>query len=139
MVSNLILGILGFWFSSLAEPAKLSVEFTNVRKGKGKLLVAIYKPNDKFGDEKPGIAKIIEVNSTASHFVTFDLEPGKYALAVYHDLNGNEILDKNFVGIPKEPYGFSNNFRPRFSAPSFNDCAFELPANGQKLLVKLTN
>ena len=129
-----------FVFSEAKDPnATLRVEFTNVKNKKGKLWIALYKPNDKFGAEKPNIFKIIAVEADKNPIAMFELDPGKYALAVYQDLNGNEKLDKNFLGIPKEPYGFSKDFRPRFSAPSFADCAFELPSAGQQILVELTN
>ncbi|MCE7067873.1 DUF2141 domain-containing protein [Dyadobacter sp. CY326] len=134
----LILGALLFWN---AEPAMtLNVEFTNVKKGKGKLWIAVYKPGDKFGGkEKPANYKIIDVKEATPQNAQFDLAPGRYALAVYHDLNSNDELDKNFIGIPKEPYGFSKNFRPKFSAPKFDDCAFELKDPGQKISIKLTD
>ncbi|MCF0061536.1 DUF2141 domain-containing protein [Dyadobacter chenwenxiniae] len=126
------------WF---AEPAMiLNIEFTNIQKGQGKLWIAIYKPEEKFaGKEKPNTYKIVEVKAAAPQNVAFELSPGRYALAVYHDLNSNGMLDKNFVGIPKEPYGFSKNFRPKFSAPKFEDCEFVLKDPGQKISVKLTD
>ena len=121
-------------------PVTLSVEITNVKKAQGKLMIAIYKPDEKFGEGKPAISDIVEVKSAGTKIVSFDLEPGNYALALFHDLNGNGELDKNFVGIPKEPYGFSKDFRPKFSAPSFDDCAFEVTGTGsQQISVKLTN
>ena len=49
-----------------------------------------------------------------------------YALAVFHDENNNGVLDKNALGIPIEPYGFSRNARARFSATPFEDAQFEL-------------
>jgi uncharacterized protein (DUF2141 family) len=122
------------------SPVKLQVEITNVKTAKGKLMIGIYKPDDKFGEGKPGFSEIIEVKSAGSQKAFFELEPGKYALAVYHDLNNNGELDKNFVGIPKEPYGFSKDFRPKFSAPSFEDCTFEVTSEAaQKIAVRLTN
>jgi uncharacterized protein (DUF2141 family) len=69
-----------------------------------------------------------------------NLPPGRYALAVYHDMNDNWKLDKNFVGYPKEPFGFSNNYRPVFSGPNFEDCAFEIKENAAAhLKIKLLN
>ena len=47
-----------------------------------------------------------------------------YAIAVFHDLNSNGVLDKNPLGIPLEPYGFSRNARNTFSAPSFGQASF---------------
>lgn len=136
----LLTGLICILVSWTSEPtAMLKVEFTNVKNGKGKLWIAIIKPGEKFGEGKPGIFKILEVKSKANQIATFQIEPGRYALAVYHDLNANDVMDKNFVGIPREPYGFSRDFRPKFSAPSFEDCAFELPAAGKDISVKLTN
>lgn len=123
-----------------APEVPFAVEITNVKKAKGKLWIAIFKPEEKFGENvQPRIYKIIEVKTAANQTADFNLAPGKYALAVYHDLNGNSVLDKNFFGIPKEPYGFSNDFRPKFSPPSFSDCEFEVSGPGQKIVVKLTN
>ena len=53
-----------------------------------------------------------------------DIDPGQYAISIFHDKNKNGLLDKNPLGIPIEIYGFSNNARRRFSAPSFQECAF---------------
>jgi uncharacterized protein (DUF2141 family) len=137
---TLILTLLSLFISTDAAPVtKLNVEITNLKSAKGKLWIAMFRPDEKFGGDKPSIFKIIPVQSASNQTVDFELEPGKYALAVYHDLNNNSVLDKNFVGIPKEPYGFSNDFRPRFSPPTFEDCAFELSASGKKIIVKLTN
>lgn len=136
----LFLYVLSILFSGVTDPtANFEVEITNVKKGKGKIWIAMYRPNEKFGANKAGISKVIDVTSTNPQSARFELKPGRYALALYHDLNGNDKLDKNLVGIPKEPYGFSKNFRPRFSAPTFEDCAFEVLAEGGKIDVKLTN
>ena len=53
-----------------------------------------------------------------------NLPDGKYALAVFHDKNSNNELDTNFIGIPKEPIGFSKAKMKLFGPPSFKDCAF---------------
>ena len=49
------------------------------------------------------------------------LEPGTYAITVYHDRNANRRFDKNWLGMPKEDWGVSNNVRPRLRAPRFNE------------------
>jgi uncharacterized protein (DUF2141 family) len=115
----------------------LKVEITNVNKAGGNVRVALYKPIEKFGTAKPDFFKIIPITTTGPQRVSFEVEAGKYALAVFHDLNGNEKLDKNLVGYPKEPFGFSNNFRPVISAPSFSDCAFTHGAQGTSISIKL--
>lgn len=122
------------------SPVTLHVEITNVKTAKGKLMIGVYKPEDKFGEGKPEISELIEVKSVGNKKTSFQLLPGKYAFAVFHDVNNNGELDKNFVGIPKEPYGFSKDFRPKFSAPRFEDCAFEVTGESeQRISVELTN
>jgi uncharacterized protein (DUF2141 family) len=55
-----------------------------------------------------------------------DIPPGRYAVALIHDINENMKLDKNWVGIPKEQWGISNNPRARFSPPAFDKAVFYL-------------
>ena len=59
-----------------------------------------------------------------------------YSFSFYHDVNSNKKLDKNFIGIPKEPYGFSNNQAGRFGPPNFEDSKIELKEN-TKLQLKV--
>ncbi|NMM28154.1 MAG: DUF2141 domain-containing protein [Glaciimonas sp.] len=69
------------------------------------------------------------VNEAASDHLTVtvpDLPPGKYAVAAYVDNNKNGKLDKNFLGVPKEIYGFSNDARGIFGPPDFAEAAFEI-------------
>jgi outer membrane protein len=58
-----------------------------------------------------------------------EVPPGEYALLAYYDGNRNGRIDKNFIGIPKEPLGFSNNYRPK-GPPSYTRAAFTLPEDG---------
>ncbi len=60
-----------------------------------------------------------------------NIPPGTYALAVVHDENMNGKLDSNWLGIPKEGYGFSNDVKAVHGAPSFSDASF--PYDGQNL------
>ncbi|WP_394347742.1 DUF2141 domain-containing protein [Mangrovivirga cuniculi] len=64
--------------------------------------------------------------SNSKETVKFSLPPGEYAVATYHDIDKNGKMNKNIIGIPKEPYGFSNNFTLKISAPKFKDCKFEI-------------
>lgn len=68
--------------------------------------------------------KLLPISSLNQNY-KIKLKPGKYAVAVYHDENGNRKLDRNFTGIPREEYGFSNDARGVMSAPDFKDQLFE--------------
>jgi uncharacterized protein (DUF2141 family) len=57
-----------------------------------------------------------------------DLPYGEYAISVYHDKNDNGKLDTGLFGIPKEPFGFSNDPSIGFGPPKYKDSAFMLEA-----------
>lgn len=85
----------------------------------GKVVVAIY-------DEKNFLKKMVHqslydpVSKEIKTQVT--LPEGTYCFSVYQDTNENQKLDRNFIGIPKEPIAFSNNYKP-FGPPKFKGCA----------------
>ncbi|OIN58763.1 hypothetical protein BLX24_13495 [Arsenicibacter rosenii] len=119
-------------------PAKssLTVDVHNIKELSGNISVAVFKPCEKFPDCKPVDGKRIDVKKNRIQ-VSFDVEPGEYAVAVYHDVNDNGKLDKKLFGIPKEPYGFSNNYRPLVSAPSFKDCRISVGTGDTAISIKL--
>jgi len=63
-----------------------------------------------------------------------DVPDGTHAVAVAADLNGNRKLDVNFLGIPKEPWGVSNNVRPRLRAPRFDEAAFTVSSGRDRTI-----
>lgn len=63
------------------------------------------------------------------------VSPGTYAVAVGHDLNGNRRVDTNFVGLPTEPWGVSNNVRPRLRAPRFEEATLQIPADIAEVVI----
>ena len=61
-----------------------------------------------------------------AHELIVDIPDGTYALVLFIDTNKNGKFDKNFIGIPKEQYGFSNNAMGRLSAPTFEQVKFDV-------------
>ncbi len=122
---------------SAPENPKLTVDIQNVKTAKGSVFVAIYRPCEGFPlDCKPINSQRLTAKD-GSLQMQFTLEPGDYAVAIYHDVNDNGKMDKNIIGIPKEPYGFSNNFRPRLSPPKFSDCKIVVGDKGKGIAVRL--
>lgn len=71
--------------------------------------------------------------------VTLDvLEPGgRYAVTVYNDKNDNGRFDKNWIGMPREPWGVSNNIRPTLRAPRFDEAVIELGPGAHSIEIHL--
>jgi len=78
------------------------------------------------GDGKAFMWKRVLINSGKAEHAFKDLPFGEYAVKVYHDENGNNKLDKNLFGIPKEAYGISNNARGTFGPPDYKKALFIL-------------
>ena len=114
------------------QKTSLTVEIHNVHVHTGTVYVALFKPGKEFPEGKPLEGKKIDATQDVVQ-TTFSVDPGEYALAIFHDENGNGQMDKRMFGIPKEPYGFSNNFRPKMSAPKFSDCQFNV-GEGKKTI-----
>lgn len=74
---------------------------------------------------------IIKVRDKQARCDFEDMPPGAYALAVVHDENMNGKLDVNWIGVPTEGYGFSNDARALLGAPSFSAASF--PYDGRDL------
>jgi uncharacterized protein (DUF2141 family) len=62
---------------------------------------------------------------------------GTWAVLAYQDENGNNELDRNLIGIPKEPYGFSRDARGKFGPPRFEDAAIEVGETQATATVRL--
>ena len=108
----------------------LTINVKGFPSSKGEAYIAIYRATDDFpvfGKQFKG--KTSTIAGTTSKVVFSKLPDGSYSVAVYHDKNNNKILDKNYLGIPTESYGFSNNARRTFSAPSFEEASFMVSAN----------
>lgn len=69
--------------------------------------------------------------------VGLDLPPGTYAISVYEDLNGNHKLDHNWLGIPREPVGVSNNPKAHFGPPKFDESSFHVGTGSKTISIQL--
>ena len=108
----------------------LTVTITNLKNTKGKVEVGLYRNAANFAKVGLTYKKIRTTISGNQVSVVFkDLIGGSYGVCIFHDVNNNNSCDRNYLGIPTEPYGFSNNRRPVLSAPSFESCAIKLNQN----------
>ena len=114
----------------------LTVEISNIKLAKGEIRIGVFKKGTKITG-KADFGQVLVASGQATERAVFRVPAGRYAVAIYHDINNNKRLDNNFVGYPKEPFGFSNNFRPVISPPDFEDCAFDLKEGGTTVEVKL--
>jgi len=110
---------------NVTSNSRLTIHVQNIKTLDGDLKIGIFNTDADFLEENSTVkAYTVAVDEATETLVIDDLPEGDYAISMYHDENSDGILNRNFFGIPKEPYGFSNNIKPKLSAPDYEDCKF---------------
>jgi uncharacterized protein (DUF2141 family) len=108
------------------QNVNLTIKITGIEKIAGKMEVGLYNNADNFPKDNKAYKKAsLTVNANTLTY-TFSVPPGNYAVAIFQDENSDGEMNKNFLGIPQEKFGFSNNVKPLFRAPSFADTKINL-------------
>ncbi len=124
--------------ASVSWAADLQIHVTGFSSGDGDLHYSLYADPGHFPTREGRIAKgQVKARAGGVTVVIRDLAPGTYAVALFHDENGNDEFDQGFLGIPLEDYGFSNNVTVFFGPPSFAEVAFELDDKGTRITIHL--
>lgn len=103
---------------------ELTINIGGLKNNAGVIALQLY---DHTGNLVKG--KIAEINNKSSKIIIDNLSHGVYSVRYYHDENHNNQLDCNWMNIPTETYGFSNNATARFGTPPLKDREFELDKN----------
>lgn len=118
----------------------IHVQVPNIRNSMGGLACALFDAPEGFPYEFMRFATTMmmtQIEGEAARCDFMGVQPGSYAIAVIHDENLNGELDTNFLGIPKEGYGFSNEAKAGFSAPSFSAASFFYDGKDLNLRIRL--
>lgn len=118
--------------AATATPGSLSLRLSGFHSADGQVLIAVFRGEDGFpGKPDAAVKKVVaRISDGRARVEISDLEPGEYAVSVVHDENGNNTLDTNWVGMPKEGIGMSNNAKGRMGPPKYRDAKFTLGAEG---------
>lgn len=132
--------LLIFWASILPSSHTVTVEIVNIKNDKGQVLVSLFESEEGFPNNPDNaVAKQVATISNNKARLTFTgLAKGDYAIVVAHDENKNYKMDYNFIKIPKEGYGFSNDARGRMSAPSFQAASFNLSQASKTITITMS-
>ena len=117
--------LLSVWFLSADVVATELAVNLKTAPTEGTLIFQVYDAADAFGDLRDPAREIAVEARGDGEYRLSDLVSGNIAVLVYHDENANGILDKNFIGIPRETLAISNNYQPK-GPPSFSRASFEL-------------
>jgi len=103
----------------------ITVKINNLNSNDGKVYVALYDSESTFLD-KGFKATFSEISHKKCEVTFKNIPEGVYAISMFHDENDNNKMDSNFLGIPKEDYGCSNNARGFMGPPKWKDAKFEV-------------
>ncbi len=132
------LAALGCAVSWAADAESLTITVTNIDDKGGDARVVLYSSEDTWLTHN-GVNSLAQPAKPGEMVFTYpDLPPGTYAVLAYHDVNRNKDLDLNFLGIPTEQFGFSNN--PGYNhTPKYSESTFQIADQPVKLDIKLSD
>jgi uncharacterized protein (DUF2141 family) len=124
-MNTIFLFYLGLFFGNYqtTETVDLQIVVTNIHSIKGNIELGIFKDSKTFleiGKEYKTYSK--KVINDSLIFTLNGVAKGNYAISVYHDKNSDKKCNLNFLGIPVESYGFSQNYKPTIRKPTFEEC-----------------
>lgn len=129
-LSLAVLLFLAAAFRPVAEEGiKLSV--TNLRSDKGFVLVSLFKDGVGYPDDANKAFKTakVSIKDKKASVLFPGLPSGTYAISILHDENNDQKMNKSFLGLPKEGYGFSNNVIGAFGPPGYIRASFRHTQN----------
>ena len=118
---------------ALVSAETLTITIADIRESEGLLMIQVANSEKgfEFSEDSAAPPPVAISQLAEAGEMTFEvtLPPGIYGARVLHDLNGNGEMDSNFVGMPKEPWAFSNNATGRLGPAKWQDAKFEISGN----------
>lgn len=121
-----------------ADTATLTVKVTHISPKGGEISLALYTAANYDDDDHPTLSRDVPADPAGTTIVIDGLKPGVYAIKMMQDINGNGKFDTSWLGLPLEPYGFSNNAKPFLSAPSFDSTKFTVTTGDNTITIRLS-
>lgn len=120
------------------QDCRLDVEVHSLRSSAGLVHLCMTSKPDHFpecGDDASAYTTTVPAATTLKLRFT-NLKPGRYAIALLHDENGNGKVDKTLL-LPREGFGFSRDAKIRMGPPSFDSAAFELDTSRKSQRIRM--
>jgi uncharacterized protein (DUF2141 family) len=122
------------------KKGNLKVVVNNIKSKSGQIGFFLYNLADAFPSktEKALISGFVKVAGNTMEYTFTNLAAGTYAVYVFHDEDIDKKLKTNFLGMPKEGVGVSNNAKGHFGPPKYNDAKFDFNKSEQTITITLT-
>ena len=120
-----------------SNAANLTVTVEQVRNSNGEIRFSIFNVPSQFPQGNELDSKDVPAQLGFVTVQFYNLVLGAYAIAIHHDENSDGEMNTNFIGLPKEGYGFSNNAKVNFAAPAFEAAAFNLDVGDKSIRLRV--
>lgn len=117
--------------------ATITATMVELRSDRGEIAASLFSSREGWPQNGHAIARCRARPQNRRATCRFEVAPGTYAIGLMHDEDGDRVFDRNFLGMPEEGFGFSNNPGVGLSGPSWESAAFELPAAGTSLSIRV--
>jgi uncharacterized protein (DUF2141 family) len=136
MFMNIFMRILLLLIFADLNAQNVEVIIKGIRSEKGQIGIGVFKDDPSFQKEEPFLNKNFVKSGISNREmnVRFSLEPGIYGFALLDDENSNGMMEYNFLGIPKEGFGFSDYYHKGFTKPKFNSFKFRIEPNQKRII-----
>jgi uncharacterized protein (DUF2141 family) len=118
-------------------PGTIILKVTGLHSEKGQVRIAVFNSSETWLGEQPLYSSTIKVDGQSVVWKISDVPYGDYGIAVFHDENKNGKMDKNLLGMPVEPYGFSNNLRVILRAPKWEKAKFAVKNSTTEISIEV--
>lgn len=135
LITNLSFKSQPYWTNG-----NLTVFVKNIRSNKGQIGFCLFKTSLGFPKhpEKAIQRAFVKMDGNSAEYTFTNVPFGAYAVCVFHDENDDKKINTNFIGIPTEGVGVSNNAKGHFGPPNFEDAKFNFTTAGQTVTISLT-
>lgn len=117
-----------------AQSSEIQFDMLAINSDAGKLYVQLFKGKENYTKGKALASSVVEAKVGDNTVVFDNIEQGEYAIRFFHDENGNGKLETNFIGMPTEGYGFSNDAKPSFGPAKYKDMKFAVTAESKVIV-----
>ena len=135
----LAIGVAEAQTNNTSDSNAIKVALVDLHSNDGEVRCALYSSADGFPDIFTKAAKTTTAKITNEQAVCgfSAVVPGDYAISAFQDENSNGILDRNFMGMPKEGVGASNDAKGSFGPPKFDDARFSYKGGLHQLTIHM--
>ena len=118
--------------------AALTLSFTGLKTPSGRIMGVLFDSEAAYRTRgAPAHQVVVDVTGAEARATVSGLKPGRYAMQVFHDLDGDEKLSFNPFGMPAEPFAFSNNARGMMGPASWAEASFEVGTAGAQQTIAI--